>query len=105
MSITRATVPTCSGRQNPYKTVEDLEELESFYELHRSGSFWSFLLSIDKDVADSTRKQDGFRVDYLAHACWSPGDSPAKLHRLVAAANSLERTVQAAETTAMTTTH
>ena len=27
------------------------------HELHRSGSFWSFLLSIDKDLADSTRKQ------------------------------------------------
>ena len=26
-------------------------------ELHRSGSFWSFLLSIDKDLADSTRQQ------------------------------------------------
>src|SRR6516165_3797456 len=27
------------------------------HELHRSRSFWSFLLSIDKDLADSTRKQ------------------------------------------------
>ena len=27
------------------------------HELHRSGSFWSFLLSIDKDLADSTRQQ------------------------------------------------
>ena len=27
------------------------------HELHRSGSFWPFLLSIDKDLADSTRKQ------------------------------------------------
>ena len=27
------------------------------HELHRSGSFWSFLLSIDRDLADSTRKQ------------------------------------------------
>ena len=27
------------------------------HELHRSGSFWSFLLSIDKDLVDSTRKQ------------------------------------------------
>jgi hypothetical protein len=25
-------------------------------ELHRGGSFWSFLLSNDKDLADSTRK-------------------------------------------------
>jgi len=27
------------------------------HELHRSGSFWSFLLSIDKDLADSARQQ------------------------------------------------
>ena len=27
------------------------------HELHRSGSFWSFLLSIDKDLADSTRQK------------------------------------------------
>jgi hypothetical protein len=27
------------------------------HELHRSGSFWSFLLSIDKDLADSTRQR------------------------------------------------
>ena len=27
------------------------------HELQRSGSFWSFLLSIDKDLADSTRQQ------------------------------------------------
>ena len=27
------------------------------HELHRSGRFWSFLLSIDRDLADSTRKQ------------------------------------------------
>jgi hypothetical protein len=27
------------------------------HELHRSGGFWSFLLSIDKDLADSTRQQ------------------------------------------------
>jgi hypothetical protein len=27
------------------------------HELHRSGSFWSFLLSIDKDLADSTRRK------------------------------------------------
>ncbi len=27
------------------------------HELHRSGSFWSFLLSIDRDLADSIRQQ------------------------------------------------
>ena len=27
------------------------------HELHRSGRFWSFLLSIDKDLADSTRQK------------------------------------------------
>ena len=27
------------------------------HELHRSGRFWSFLLSIDRDLADSTRQQ------------------------------------------------
>jgi hypothetical protein len=26
------------------------------HELYRSGSFWSFLLSIDKNLADSTRQ-------------------------------------------------
>ena len=25
------------------------------HELHRSGSFWAFLLSIDKDLAECTR--------------------------------------------------
>ena len=27
------------------------------HELHRSGSFWSFLLSIDKDLAECTRQK------------------------------------------------
>jgi len=27
------------------------------HELHRSGSFWSFLLSIDKDLAERTRQK------------------------------------------------
>jgi hypothetical protein len=27
------------------------------HELHRSGSFWSLLLSIDKDLADSARQK------------------------------------------------
>ena len=27
------------------------------HELHRSGSLWSFLLSTDKDLADSTRQK------------------------------------------------
>jgi len=27
------------------------------HELHRGGSFWSFLLSVDKDLADSSRQQ------------------------------------------------
>jgi hypothetical protein len=27
------------------------------HELNRSGSFWSFLLSIDKDLADSARQK------------------------------------------------
>ena len=36
------------------------------HELHRSGSFWSFLLSIDTDLADSARQQGcscGGRLD------------------------------------------
>ena len=32
------------------------------HELHRSGSFWSFLLSIDKDLADSIRQKDARAV-------------------------------------------
>ena len=32
------------------------------HELHRTGSFWSFLLSIDKDLADSTRSKDARAV-------------------------------------------
>ncbi len=27
------------------------------HELHRSGSFWAFLLSIDKDLAECTRQK------------------------------------------------
>ena len=27
------------------------------HELHRGGSFWSFLLSVDKDLADSSRQK------------------------------------------------
>ena len=39
------------------------------HELHRSGSFWSFLLSIDKDLADSTRQKGcscGGRLHFTA---------------------------------------
>ncbi len=27
------------------------------HELHRGGRFWSFLLSVDKDLADSSRQK------------------------------------------------
>ena len=41
------------------------------HELHRSGSFWSFLLSIDTDLADSARQQ-GCSCGGRLHAAHSP---------------------------------
>jgi hypothetical protein len=51
------------------------------HELHRSGSFWSFLLSIDKDLADSTR-QNGCSCGGRLHSAsypQAPRDGPDHL--------------------------
>ena len=51
------------------------------HELHRSGSFWSFLLSIDKDLADSTRQQ-GCSCGGCLHSAnypWAPRGGPDHL--------------------------
>ncbi len=51
------------------------------YELHRSGSFWSFLLSIDNDLAESTRRKGcscGGRL-HCANYPRAPRDGPDHL--------------------------
>ena len=63
------------------------------HELHRSGSFWSFLLSIDTDLADSARQQGCMMVQREMENPGSPtpGNTPASSSTVRNTLNSLSR--------------
>ena len=69
------------------------------HELHRSGSFWSFLLSIDSDLADSARQRGcscGGRL-HDANYPWACGAGLITYRRSIAAGSASAAIATAAE--------
>jgi hypothetical protein len=67
------------------------------HELHRSGSFWSFLLSIDKDLADSTRQKGcscGGRVHSASYPRAPRGGPDHRLSRRSYAVDDREKRLE-----------